>query len=344
GANSVYGKEHEEARKVVTSVIQKLQSVGQRVVNTTCDCHGTQGSILKHQADLSNAQNRNGRLDVSVHFNSFNGNANGVEVLYFDQQGLASKMSEAIAKAGGFNNRGAKQRTDLYFLKNTDAPAILIEVCFIDNANDMEKYRTNFDTIVNSIVNILTGKQVTSNQPINQKQEVKSQPQVSNNSIGVATVKVNELNVRTGSGANYPIAQGSGSKGNGKVYKGESYKVFAIKDGWYNVGKNQWISNVKNAYCDYKPNGQPVQVAKPTSQSKATKKVHLPASASTWRLYPTNKSPVKGNEKAFLKPSKFGGLSYEIIGNPQPNVYTIKTGQFGVGNVYAHPSTGAIVK
>ncbi|PPA71899.1 N-acetylmuramoyl-L-alanine amidase family protein [Jeotgalibacillus proteolyticus] len=69
--------------------------------------------------------------------------------------------------------------------------------------------------------------------------------------------------------------------------------------------------------------------------------VHLPPAASSWRLYPTNKAPVKGNEMAFLNPAKFGGLSYTIIARPQANVVTIQTSQFGKGNIFVGPGTGA---
>ncbi|MBN6890056.1 N-acetylmuramoyl-L-alanine amidase CwlA [Cytobacillus horneckiae] len=86
--------------------------------------------------------------------------------------------------------------------------------------------------------------------------------------------------------------------------------------------------------------------AKPTEQSKPKPKpkkkyVQLPETSSSWRVYPTNKAPVKGNEKGFLNPKKFGGLEYEVLGNPQKDVYTIKTSDFGKVNIYAAKSTGA---
>ncbi|WP_251034456.1 MULTISPECIES: hypothetical protein [unclassified Bacillus (in: firmicutes)] len=45
-----------------------------------------------------------------------------------------------------------------------------------------------------------------------------------------------------------------------------------------------------------------------------------------------------------VRPKKFDGLKYEVLGNPQRDVYTIKTDQFGKVNVYAAKSTGATVK
>lgn len=83
-------------------------------------------------------------LVVEVHFNSYNGKAHGTETLYRQQncKVLAGQVTGAIASIG-FANRGAKQRTDLanmnYCYRN-GIPYILIETCFIDNADDMKLY------------------------------------------------------------------------------------------------------------------------------------------------------------------------------------------------------------
>lgn len=88
------------------------------------------------------------------------------------------------------------------------------------------------------------------------------------------------------------------------------------------------------------PKSTPKSAPKPKGKT-----LHLPKSASAWRVYPTNKVPVKANALSTrLNPKKFGGLTYAIIGNPQKDVYTIKTAQLGTVNIYAAPSTGATIK
>ncbi|WP_255247356.1 peptidoglycan DD-metalloendopeptidase family protein [Paucisalibacillus globulus] len=72
--------------------------------------------------------------------------------------------------------------------------------------------------------------------------------------------------------------------------------------------------------------------------------LYLPKTESRWRVYPTNKAPVKGNEKGFLNPKKFGGLQYQVLDKPQAHVVTIQTQDFGKVNIYVHPSTGATIK
>ncbi|MED4828125.1 N-acetylmuramoyl-L-alanine amidase family protein [Bacillus atrophaeus] len=141
-------------------------------------------------------------------------------------------------------------------------------------------------------------------------------------------------------------ATSSAPKTNGSTYtvkKGDTLSEIAQKTG-VSMAKLQSYNGIKD------PNkisvGQVLKLkigaSKPSSSGK--KYVYLPASADSWRIYPTNKAPVKGNECGLLRPKKFGGLKYEVLGNPQTDVYTIKTDQFGKVNVYAAKSTGATVK
>ncbi|EEN02889.1 L-alanyl-D-glutamate peptidase [Bacillus thuringiensis IBL 4222] len=58
--------------------------------------------------------------------------------------------------------------------------------------------------------------------------------QSSNDGVGVVTIIADVLRVRTGPGTNYGIVK--------NVYQGAKYQSFGYKDGWYNVGGNQWVS------------------------------------------------------------------------------------------------------
>ena len=57
-----------------------------------------------------------------------------------------------------------------------------------------------------------------------------------------------------------------------------------------------------------------------------------------------DKQPIIGNECAFLRPKKFGGLTYDIIRMVNPNVAIIQTRDFGIVQIYVAPDTGAIIK
>lgn len=72
-------------------------------------------------------------------------------------------------------------------------------------------------------------------------------------------------------------------------------------------------------------------------------KLHLPESVNRWRVYPLGKPAKVGYECGYLKPSKFGGLDYDIIKMVSSNVAIIKTRDFGTVQIYVAKSTGAII-
>lgn len=84
--------------------------------------------------------------------------------------------------------------------------------------------------------------------------------------------------------------------------------------------------------------------AKPKPSTPKKQTVTLPKTAKEWRVYKTNVTPVIGNECGKLKPSKFGGLTYEILAKPQKDVVTIQTQDYGKVNIYVGKGTGAIIK
>jgi N-acetylmuramoyl-L-alanine amidase len=137
--------------------LEELLVARKVVVKTFHDNTSTsQSQNLNTIVAYHNSQNRD--LDVSVHFNAFDGNAQGTEVLFVTQEALARDVSAAISAAGGFTNRGAKKRTDLAFLNGTHEPAILLEVCFCDSRVDSDKYNAKFEAICTAIADVLGGK------------------------------------------------------------------------------------------------------------------------------------------------------------------------------------------
>ncbi|GAE32459.1 peptidoglycan DD-metalloendopeptidase family protein [Alkalihalobacillus hemicellulosilyticus] len=92
------------------------------------------------------------------------------------------------------------------------------------------------------------------------------------------------------------------------------------------------------------PGPQTFSALEKALSKKQSKTLYLPGSAASWRVYPLDKAPTVGNESGRLNPAKFGGLSYEILDNPQAHVYTIQTRDFGKVNIYAGPDTSATIK
>jgi len=96
---------------------------------------------LAQRCKISN--NNNADLFVSLHCNAAtNPNANGIETLCYSLSGrgynYALKVQKSLVGGTGLVSRGVKARPDLYVLKHTKAPAILIELGFITNKKDAE--------------------------------------------------------------------------------------------------------------------------------------------------------------------------------------------------------------
>ena len=145
-----------EARKVVDRVYEIVKASGKQCYKY----HDTSSSSTQNLVNIVNWHNGfNDGVDVSIHFNAYAhvDKPMGTEVCYYSNSSLAAAVSKEIATAGGFIDRGAKQRTGLYFLKHTNKPAILIEVCFVDSVADVNLYRANFERICQAIAKSLIG-------------------------------------------------------------------------------------------------------------------------------------------------------------------------------------------
>lgn len=145
-----------EARKVVDRVYEIIKASGKQCYKY----HDTSSSSTQNLVNIVNWHNGfNDGVDVSIHFNAYAhvDKPMGTEVCYYSNSSLATAVSKEIATVGGFIDRGAKQRTGLYFLKHTNKPAILIEVCFVDSVADVNLYRANFERICQAIAKTLIG-------------------------------------------------------------------------------------------------------------------------------------------------------------------------------------------
>lgn len=170
-------EEVDEARRVCTKVAEVMKDAGVTVRGPFFDDTSTsQDQNLNAIVNWHNGQSRD--LDVSVHFNAYSSTSKpmGTETLYVTQQTLATTVSKKIAQAGAFINRGAKYRSDLFFLNKTRMPAILIEVCFCDSSADGDLYRRNFDAICTAIVEGMTGIIIGEPPPVEPPEPVEPPP------------------------------------------------------------------------------------------------------------------------------------------------------------------------
>lgn len=98
---------------------------------------------------------------ISLHCNAFNGIARGTETLYksFNGQRLAGFIQSQIIRSVNTIDRGSKQRDSLWVLNGTDAVAVLVELAFIDNMEDLAILEGNLDKLVRAIARGITDYQ-----------------------------------------------------------------------------------------------------------------------------------------------------------------------------------------
>ena len=235
GASGCFSETSED-RKVKDLVISKLRSLGHTVYDCTDDAGRTAKQNLANIVAKCNAHSVD--LDISIHFNAFNGTAHGTEVWQYSNKTntYATNIVNSLA-ALGFTKRGVKKSTGLYVLRNTKSKAILIECCFCDNGEDAKIYTA--EKVATAIVKGITGQTVGTSTPANNSGS-------STNANGRAcpfTVKITAdvLNVRKGPGTNYAKTT--------QVKRNYRYTIVATQGNWGKLKSGAgWICL---DYCKY---------------------------------------------------------------------------------------------
>jgi hypothetical protein len=230
---SGYFSEVEEDRKVKDLVITKLRQLGHTVYDCTDDAGTSQNQNLANIVAKCNAHKVD--IDLSIHFNASGGAGYGVEAYTYDNLGSAYKTATALVNAIselGFRNRGAKVNKDYYVVRKTVAPAILLECCFCDNAQDAAKY--NAESMANAIVKGLTGQ--TAGTTV-------TQPANNSAASGGFLVRVKGgLNIRTGAGVANGVVGCITDKGTYTIVAtaqapdGGTWGKLKSGAGWINIG------------------------------------------------------------------------------------------------------------
>ena len=263
-----------------------------------------------------------------IHFNAFGSGAHGSECYVTStesgitvEQAIMKNMSKFFTLRDNDSIFDGVKRTNFAVIqtcKNYGVSGALLETCFIDNADDIAVYQSNKDAIADAIVDgIAEGFGLKASSGSNTSTST-SKPSSGSSSSSKKTV----------SQVAKEVINGEWGNGDARKQKLEAagYDYDAVQK---EVNKQLGVSTSTGS------------TSKPLSKKKT---VILPASASSWRVYPTNKAPVIGNECGYLYPSKFGGLTYDILATPQTDVVTIQTRDYGKVNIYVAKSTGAIIK
>ena len=133
GANGLLN-ESKETRKIAYELMKLLADTNHEVIPAVYD---KSSNNLKEAVTLAN--NKAANLFISIHLNA--GGGQGCEAYTWKGEKItqAVKVCNNFA-ALGFKNRGVKDGSSLYVIKHTKMPAVLIEICFLDNKEDVARY------------------------------------------------------------------------------------------------------------------------------------------------------------------------------------------------------------
>lgn len=247
-------KESVENRPVGNKVIEKLRILGHTVIDCSCDYSKDRDEQLAAIVKKANAQKLD--LFLSLHLNA--GGGTGAEVYTTNTSGAkseAKKLIDTYCNRTGFKNRGHKY-AEFYVLRHTVAPAMLIEMAFVDTEADYKKWNDlGAELIANAIVEGITG-QVVQEKPVETP------------STTSYTVKITAdvLNVRAGAGTNYKV--------NTQVRKGEVYTIVGESNGWGKLKSGAgWISLKYTS-----KNGESISANKPNQTIKIGSRIKITGS------------------------------------------------------------------
>lgn len=164
-----YLDEVTEDRKISKEVQRLLKINGSTVYDCTDDSARTQSGNLNNIVKKCNEHNVD--LNMSMHLNGCkkvkkDGKTKGVEVWVQNMHSKAVPYARRICselERLGFTNRGVKGCTEnnrsLAVIRRTKAPALLVEVCFADDEDDILLYKKlGYKLISSAIVKAVLNK------------------------------------------------------------------------------------------------------------------------------------------------------------------------------------------
>ena len=112
------------------------------------------GDVNQNLAYFVREMDKKRGANLSIHFNAFNGSAHGTESFSYagDSIGksISTNMSNKVSNVLGTFNRGNKN-APLYVIDWSQDVTTLLEVCFLDNDNDMKKFMTKHEEVAHAI-------------------------------------------------------------------------------------------------------------------------------------------------------------------------------------------------
>lgn len=182
--------ESKEDRKIAKAIIKYLKKGGATVYDCTVENGKSQSDVLVKICAKCNAHSV--KQDYSVHLNSGRNDrkgdkkVGGFEIWAYSwdasKKAVANRCRKKM-KALGFTDRGLKTSKSLYYLKHTKAPAMLFEICFVDDKDDYLLYKSVgadkigkvlAEAILNQTIRTSTASKIVSTLKAGAKVKIKS--------------------------------------------------------------------------------------------------------------------------------------------------------------------------
>lgn len=139
-----------ETRKIAYELMKQLSDTDIEVIPAVFD---KTTNNLKQAVNLSNENIAD--LFISIHLNAGGGNGSEIYTWKGVKKPSAVKICQNLSNIG-FKNRGIKDGSGLYVIKNTKCEALLIEVCFVDSEEDNRVFRqVGYEKIAKAIANAI---------------------------------------------------------------------------------------------------------------------------------------------------------------------------------------------
>lgn len=109
--------------------------------HTVIDCNSNTNTASAELTEGTNKANSNNvDLYLTLHMNSYNGNAHGTEAWIYSTNSKSYSIAERLVnnyEKLGFYNRGVKVNPSLHDVRASVAPGLIFETCFCDSEKDI---------------------------------------------------------------------------------------------------------------------------------------------------------------------------------------------------------------
>lgn len=149
-------KESTECRKIAKH-LNKLLNKDNKSYNVTCSTNDVNSNLYILCERCNHVKPY---LNISIHLNACkkenkNEKVKGCECYIYSKTSryaiIANKICDNLAKLG-FTDRGVKNGKNLYVIKNTNEPTILVECFFCDDYDDVALYnKVGYKKVANAI-------------------------------------------------------------------------------------------------------------------------------------------------------------------------------------------------